>query len=203
MTFLETILEEILRTFKAEGIEANSEEDIIRKLDIRPSTYHELFPSKAAMVKRVAQYDMEQQKQEHARFLATAKSPVEEIMLLLKDGIENIQKTNPLYVIDMQQHYPEVWQLALEHFNTYSYHEVLNVLNKGIMQNLFRKDVNLQLVTKIILEQVTMLLNPAIFPPERYNLGEVFRSIFLYYLRGICTDQGGKLAEEFFSRHNL
>ncbi|MBF9253040.1 TetR/AcrR family transcriptional regulator [Pontibacter sp. 172403-2] len=203
MTFLETILEEILRIFKAEGIEANSEADIIRKLDIRPTTYQELFSGKADMVKQVARFDMEQQRREHDRFLATAQSPIEEIMLLLQDGINNIKQTSPLYIMDLQRHYPEVWQLALDHLNSYSYHQISGIINNGILQNLFRRDINIQLVTKIILEQLPMMLNPAIFPPDKYNLGEVFRSIYLYYVRGICTDSGGKMAEEFFSKHNI
>lgn len=203
MTFLETILEEILRVFKAEGIEASSEADLIRKLDIRPTTYQELFSGKADMVRQVARFDLEQQKMVHARFLAAAKNPIEEIMLLLQDGIENIKQTNPLYIMDLQRHYPEVWQMVLEHLNNYSYHQISNIINNGILQNLFRRDINLQLVTKIILEQLTMMLNPAIFPPDRYSLGEVFRSVYLYYVRGICTDSGGKLAEEFFSKHNM
>jgi len=203
MTFLETILEEILRIFKAEGIEACSEADLIRKLDIRPSTYQELFSSKADMVKQVARFDMEQKKREHNHFLAAAQNPIEEIMLLLQDGIHNIKQTSPLYIMDLQRHYPEVWQLALDHLNSYSYHQISGIINNGILQNLFRRDINLQLVTKIILEQLTMMLNPAIFPPDKYSLGEVFRSIYLYYVRGICTDSGGKLAEDFFSKHNI
>ena len=45
-----------------------------------------------------------------------------------------------------------------------------------------------------------MLLNPQAFPPDRYNMREVFRSIFLYYIRGICTDEGARIAAEYFAR---
>ncbi|MCC9135727.1 TetR/AcrR family transcriptional regulator [Pontibacter silvestris] len=203
MTFQDTVLGEVLQIFKREGIEANSEKELVRKLQISPSTYREMFSDKTDLVKKVLLYDLEEQKREHAELLATAQNPVEEIMLLLKDGLETLKNINPLFYVDMQRHYPEVWQIASEHFSTYSYHELSNVINRGIIQNFFRKDVNLQLVTKIILEQLFILLNPKVFSPERYNIGEVFRSMFLYYLRGICTERGGKLAEDFFSKHNL
>ena len=45
-----------------------------------------------------------------------------------------------------------------------------------------------------------MLLNPQVFPPDRYNMREVFRSIFLYYIRGICTDEGARIAAEHFAQ---
>jgi len=203
MIFLNTILGETLQIFRKEGIEANSEEDLIRRLDIRRTTYNELFTGKKDLVRQTVLHDLEEQKREHARLLAQASNPVEEIMLLLHDGIDKLRNTNPLYVTDLQQYYPEAWQLALDHLHTYSYYEVSGIINKGVLQNLFRRDVNLQLVTKIILEQLSMILNPAVFPPDRYSLGEVFRSVYLYYVRGICTEQGGKMAEAYFASDKI
>ena len=50
------------------------------------------------------------------------------------------------------------------------------------------------------MEQLNLLLNPQVFPPGRFNIAEVFRSIFLYYIRGICTDEGARIAAEHFVR---
>jgi len=203
MTFLETILDEILQIFKREGIEANSEADIIRKLDIRQSTFHELFASKADMVLQVTEYDIAQQKKEIQRLLDSARNPVEEVMLLLKNGIKQLGQVNPILITEMQQNYPDAWAISLDYLSNYSKQLNAEILNRGILQGFFRKDINLQLVTKIILEQFFMMVNPIIFPPDKYSLPEVFRSIYLYYVRGICTDMGGKMAEEFFAKSNL
>ena len=203
MTFLETILDEILQIFKREGIEANSEADIIRMLDIRQSTFSELFASKADMVKQVTEYDIATQKKEIEQLLAKARNPVDEIMLLLQNGISKLGEINPLLISEMQQQYPDAWALSLDYLSNYSQQLNADILNKGILQGFFRKDINIQLVTKIILEQFFMMVNPVIFPPDKYNLSEVFRSIYLYYVRGICTDVGGKMAEEFFAHNNL
>ena len=45
-----------------------------------------------------------------------------------------------------------------------------------------------------------MLLNPQVFLPERLNMIGVFRSIFLYYIRSICTDKGARITAEHFAR---
>ncbi|WP_347157595.1 TetR/AcrR family transcriptional regulator [Pontibacter chitinilyticus] len=203
MTFLETILEEILRVFKTEGIEANSEEDIIKKLDIRTSTFRELFSSKKEMVKQVTLFDVAEQKKEQARILAKASNPVEEIMLLLQNGIKKLGEINPVMIEELQHHYPDSWAISTDFLINYNQHLNAEIINKGILQGYFRKDINIQLVTKILLEQFFMMINPAVFPPSRYNLAEVFRSIYLYYVRGICTEAGGKLAEEFFAKNNM
>lgn len=199
MTFQETILDELLRIFKKDGIDAYTEEDLLKKLDIRASTFHELFPDKAGMVKKVIQYNNELQKQEHEKLLSTAKSPVEEIILLLKDGIRDIQTISPQYVSDLQLKYPDAWGVAVEHLNAYSYHQLFDIINRGIVDGYFRKDINIQLVVKIVLEQIYLIINPIAFPPDKFELGEVFRSIYLYYIRGLCTDKGMKVLDTFFS----
>ena len=202
MIFLDTILGELLQIFKREGINANSDADLIRKLDIRSSTFQELFASRDDMVLKAVRHDNETMKQEQAKMLEKASNPVEEIMMILVDGIERMKQINPVYIADLQQ-YSEAWEVNVDFITSNNQLVNAEILNRGILQGYFRKDINLQLVTKIILEQFFMLINPMVFPPQKYNLSEVFRSVYLYYIRGICTEAGGKQAEEFFARNNV
>ena len=203
MTVKDTILEETYNLFRNEGIEAYSEEELRSRLDISQATYNELFAGKEDMVRQTLLYDMERQKTYQKKLLENAQNAIEEILILIQDGIKNMQNTNPAFIIDIQQHYPAVWALCLEHLNTYSYHQIYDILNRGVQAGEFRKDLNLQLVTKIMLEMVSLLLNPQVFPPDRYNLSEVYRSIYLYYIRGICSDGGAKSADTFFAKYTI
>ena len=56
------------------------------------------------------------------------------------------------------------------------------------------------MVTRVLAEQFNLLLSPPVFPPDWFNVAEMFRSIFLYYIRGICTDEGARIAAEHFAR---
>jgi len=203
MSLRETVLQEALNIFKRNGLEGITEAGMMQKLDISQATFREIFVSLDDMVTQVMAYDSELQIAEHRRLLANSKSAVDDILFLLKEGIDNLQKTNPALFQQLQQDYPRAWANSLEHLDSYSYPQVHGILNKGVMEGTFRHDINLLLVTKIIFEQLYMILNPVVFPPDRYNLAEVFRSIYLYYIRGICTERGAKLAEDFFSRNQL
>ena len=88
----------------------------------------------------------------------------------------------------------------MNHLQSYSAPQLQQLLNGGIHNQLFRSDKSIKLITKTLLEQITLMLNPRVFPPDRYNMSEVFRSIFLYYIRGICTDEGARIAAEHFAR---
>ncbi|MFC5270784.1 TetR/AcrR family transcriptional regulator [Adhaeribacter terreus] len=202
-TVKDTILGETIILFQQEGIEAFSEDELRQKLDISQATFNELFSSKANLVRQTLLFDIEKQQKYQKELVKDAKSAIEEILLMIQNGIKNMKATNPAYILDLQQHYPEVWQIALDHLNTHSYHQIYDILNRGVQGGEFRKDLNLQLVTKIMLEMVGLLLNPQVFPPERYSLSEVYRSIYLYYIRGICTENGAKNADNFFAKYSV
>ncbi|QDA60157.1 TetR/AcrR family transcriptional regulator [Hymenobacter jejuensis] len=195
-----TLLDEVQQLFHRHGVRALSEDQIITSLSISPATFYEMFQDKNDLVDQAARHDLERQKREHAAMFAKAGSPVERILLLLQHGIKELRNIPGTLYSEIQQDHPQTWAMMLDHLATYSYPQIHNLLNDGILQKQFRSDINIELVTKIILEQVNLLLNADIFPPSRYNLSEVFRSIYLYYIRGICTDEGFKLVAAHFSK---
>ena len=203
MNIKDTILEEAIKLFQKEGIEANSEEAIRQKLDISQATYNGLFANKEDLVKQAIEHDMQVQEEFQKKILKNAESSVDEILILIQNGIKNMQETNPVYISDLIQHYPRVWKICLEYLNSRSYYQLYDILNRGVQAGDFRKDLNLQLVTKIMLEMVSLMLNPQTFPPDKFNLAEVYRSIYLYYIRGLCTDSGAKNAETYFAKLSI
>ena len=203
MTLKETITQEALVIFKKEGLENISEAYLLNRLDISQATFREIFRSIPDLVNQVMEYDLMLQRNEHQQLLANSPNAVEDIMYLLVHGIKQVKNINPLFYLHLQQYYPQAWQIALSHLYSYSYPQIHGIINKGVLEGNFRKDINIPLVTKIIMEQLNMLLNPGLFPPDRYNLAEVFRSIFLYYLRGLCTDIGARQAEHFFAYNQI
>ncbi len=201
MTLRETILQESLQLFLAEGINHLSSEQLADRLGIARATLREMFTDKADLVKQVVQYDLQVRKADHAVIEQKSPNAAEHIMQLLQYSIGSMKRIKSDFIAELVTGYPAAWQIYLDNLQTYSYHQIYDIVNQGILEGNFRKDINIQLVVKIILEQVRLLLNPTVFPPDRYDLSEVFRSIFLYYIRGICTDAGGKLSENFFA-HN-
>jgi len=203
MTVKDTILDEAITLFQQEGIETYSENELRKKLDISQATFNELFGNKKNLVREALLWDIEKQKAYQKELVKDARGSVEEILIKIKDGIQNMKQTHPAYITDLQQHYPETWEIVLDYLNTEGYHQTYDILNRGVQNGEFRKDINMQLVTKIMLEMVNLLVNPEIFPPERYNMSEVYRSIYLYYIRGLCTDKGAKNADAFFATYNI
>ena len=104
------------------------------------------------------------------------------------------------FYVNLQTGFPKTWDEVMEDLTSYPASQLQQLLNDESRNHLFRSDINIQLVTKVLVEQLNPLFSPSVFPPDRFNMAEVFRSIFLYYIRGICTDEGARIAAEHFAR---
>jgi AcrR family transcriptional regulator len=186
--------------FYLHGLAAATDSRLASALGITSTSLLAQFPSRELLVHHAMLADLERQKREHTELYAEFPTAVERLYGLLRLGLRDLVKVPGTFYGELQTTYSQTWEVVLDHLNTYSAPQLQQLLNEGIRAKLFRSDINIQLVTKIILEQLNIMLNPLIFPPERFSPAEVFRSIFLYYIRGICTDEGARIAAEHFAR---
>ncbi len=102
--------------------------------------------------------------------------------------------------LEIQHLHPKAWNLLLDHLSHYSYSQLRNLIQDGVLQQQFRHDIDIELVTKIIMQQMNMIFNHELFPPDQYSRAEVFRGVYFYYIRGLCTAKGLHLAAAHFEK---
>jgi AcrR family transcriptional regulator len=193
-------LEAAMPVFYRHGLNEASDAVLAKALQTSEPELTAQFPSRELLVHHTVLADMERQKREHTELYAQFPTAVERLYGLLQLGLRDLTAVPGQFYGDLQAGFPQTWDAVMDHLNSYSAPQLQQLLNDGIRSKLFRSDINIQLVTKILIEQLNLLLNPQVFPPDRYNMREVFRSIFLYYIRGICTDDGARIAAEHFAR---
>jgi AcrR family transcriptional regulator len=199
-TLAATSLEAAMSVFYNHGLTGAPNSALATALGTTEPALLAQFPSRELLVHHAMLADVERQKREHVEMYAEFPTAVERLYGLLRLGLRDLLKMPVAFYSELQTVYPQTWEAVLNHLSTYSAPQLQQLLNDGIRAKLFRSDINIQLVTKIILEQLNMMLNPQIFPTDRFSPAEVFRSIFLYYIRGICTDEGARIAAEHFAR---
>jgi AcrR family transcriptional regulator len=199
MTFKETLLQQAIDLFKKNGIEQYTEQDLAKALDVNQGTFNDLFKNKEDLVLQAVQFQADEDRKRQAKFAAKAENALEEILLLLQDGLENLKGLNPKYISDVMA-YPSVMKYSMKALEDYSYPQMHNIINKGVQQGVFLKDINIAVVTRVILENINVMLNTRVFPPDKYSIREIYRSIYLYYFRGLCTTEAINNAERLFTK---
>jgi len=188
-----------MAVFRRKGVNAPTDAELAAALGLTPAALAAQYPDRAALLLHSLRTDLERQKQDHVRLYAQFLSAVERLYALINYTIEDLIVTDIVYLTDLAQ-FPAAWQLVQDHLAAYSTPQLHQLLNEGILQGLFRSDINIRLVTIILIQQVNIAITPGLFPAGSFQAAEIFRSIFLYYIRGLCTEQGARLAAEHFAR---
>ena len=185
--------------FRRRGFAAPTDTELAGSLSLPLADFLAQYPSREALALHCLLEDMERQKHDHVRLYEQYPSPVERLYGLINYSIQDLLDTSASYYPELMQ-YPSAALAMQDYLAQYSTPQLQQLLNEGIRQGLFRSDINIQLVTIILIQQVNIVLTPGIFPAGSFQVAEIFRSIFLYYIRGLCTDQGARLAAEHFAR---
>lgn len=196
--FLPTPVQPVVHLLRQAGLQAPSDAELAEAQQLTVAEHTKRYPTRAALLHDTMQLDLKRQQQDHVRLYAHFTSPVERLFGLINYSLVELGETNQQYLADLSQH-ATTWELLQEHLATYSTPQLQQLLNEGIRQRLFRSDINIRLVTIILVQQLNIVLTPTIFPPT-VSAAEIFRSVFLYYIRGLCTPEGAQQAAEHFAR---
>ena len=66
-------------------------------------------------------------------------------------------------------------------------------IERGIAEELFRPEINADIISRFRIESVMMAFNLSVFPAKKYSLLEVTQEIIDHYLYGLATIKGHKL----------
>ena len=98
---------------------------------------------------------------------------------------------------DLQKYHPDAWQLFIEYKENYILSIIEKNLKRGIEEGLYRENLNVKIMARLRAFQIEMAFNPAIFPPEKFNLVDIQLQMIDHFLRGIATDKGHKMINKY------
>ena len=192
-----------MQFFYQNGVRNITENKIINQLSLSADDFFTNFKDKEDFIKQAVDFELEEKIRQDAQIQKEAANPVEEIFLLLRHNVMQLTNIHPGYFVQLQYLYPQIWQTYTRHAQMHGYYQVYDLVSAAIKQNFFHRNINIEIVTKVLIEQANIMHNTHLFPGKRYNLGEVFRNIFLYYLKGLCTEKGICLIDKLFADLNF
>lgn len=193
----ERILEAAKELFFSYGIRSISMDDIARHLGMSKKTLYEHYNDKNEIVTTLMVSSLEGNREKLCCIGETCTDAVQEIILIMKHISEMFSRINPNLFYDLQKYYPKPWKVFQDFKQQSMIKMVESNLQKGIAQGNFRKDINVKILAKIRIEQITLAMNPLVFPPDRFNITEVQLCMIDHFLHGITTIKGHKLLNKY------
>ncbi len=194
------ILTEAESLFKRRGVRSVTMDDIAKELGMSKKTVYQYFSNKADIVHGVTSSHFHQEKCITNGIMEKAGNAVEEFLMILQAFTKSMQEIPTTMVYEIQKYYPKAWCLFDEFKQDYVMDAVRTNLVTGVKQGLYRKDMNIEIVTKLRVEQLDMVFNPETFSPREYDLYEVQAEQFRLFLHGIVTIKGKKLIYKYLNQ---
>lgn len=184
-------------SFTTKGIKSITMDDIAASLGISKRTLYEIFRDKESLLAECILKDQQELNNFLAEVNANSKNVLEVILICYQRSIERFHRTNKQFFEDIKK-YPKVYNL-MKNFRDKDSDSTIEFFKTGVRQGIFRDDVNFAIVNLLVREQLNLLMNTDIC--AEYSFLEVYESIMFTYIRGISTEKGQKVLEDFIQEY--
>ncbi len=193
---LKQILSKAEDIFLSYGIKSITMDDFATRLCMSKKTLYQLVSDKNDLVKKTMKNHIETEKKAIQEICRVHENAIDEIFAIGKHVLVHIRKMNPSAMYDLQKYHPEGWQMFVDYKNTFIYSCILNNLQKGIEQGLYRDDFNPDIVAKFYSARTEIVINQEIFPFPKYTVMDVYSEYLKYHVRAIASEKGIKYLEK-------
>ncbi len=179
------------------GIRSVSMDDIAHSLSISKKTIYRWFNEKEEIVHACCTGDLEEHYRNCEEINRNSRDAVHEIIGIMNFLSEMFSRMNPNLFYDLKKYHPHSYKA----FRNFKEKKLLPMveenLKRGVMEGLYREDINIKILSRLRIEQVELGLNAEIFPPSKYNYPEVQIALIDHFLHGIVTIKGMKLIDKY------
>jgi TetR/AcrR family transcriptional regulator, cholesterol catabolism regulator len=183
--------------FMQYGIRSVSMDDIANSLGMSKKTLYQFFTDKDELVMGVVESHVTEMEAECTQCKVEAKDAVHEIFITMDHIVQELSNMNPMVVFDIEKFHFKAYQRFLEHKNKFLTQIIKANLEWGIKDELYRSDINTDVLSKFRVESMMIPFNMLLFPPGKYNLATTSEMIIENFVYGLVTVKGHKLIQKY------
>lgn len=183
------------------GFKSVTMDDIASEMGISKKTIYAHFNNKTSLVKEVTSSLFNIIAHNIDCICEENKNPIEElydikkmVMIHLKD-----EKSSPQY--QLHKYYPQIADNLKEMQYEKMSECTLENLKKGVAQGLYRKDLDIDFISKIYFLGANGIKDDAMFPTNQFPKKALFEMYLEYHLRGIVTPEGLNTLKKFINNN--
>lgn len=193
----ELILEKAKEMYLNLGFKGVTLDDIAQEMSISKKTIYQHYANKNELVEAVGAHLMQMIFDEIQKISTSGYNAVEELFEIRKYLRRTLEDKYRLAAYQLTKFFPEISQKM--HFRQFDKMKasVTYNLEKGIAENLYRADLNLEFVSRIYFTGISGTKDASVFPEALFNINQLHILFLEYHLRAICTHKGIALLEHY------
>ena len=179
------------------GIRSVSMDDIANNLGMSKKTLYQYFADKDELVEAVVDGHISEIQNDCVGCREEAKDAIHEIFNTMERIMEEFSNMNPMLLYDLEKFHYKAYQRFRDHKNKFLLQVIIENIEWGIKDELYRPDVNVDVMSKYRIESMMILFNVSVFSPGKYNLASTSGLIIENFIYGLATIKGHKLIQKY------
>ncbi len=184
------------------GIRSVSMDDIATNLGISKKTIYLYFKDKDELVEAVVDEVIATNQCACKADIERSENAVHEIFLVMEMMAEMLKTMNPFILHDMQKYHPSAFSKFKKHKNEFLYNICTQNLLRGVKEELYRPEIELDILCRYRVETLFIPFNPEFQQSLKHNLAKIEEEILMHFLFGLVSQKGYKLIIKYREQKN-
>ena len=179
--------------FRRYGIRSVTMDEIANQLGMSKKTIYQYYTDKDQLVEAVAEKEISFSQESCLKDMAASTNAIDEIFRVMAFVEVMFRNMNPAMLYDLEKYHPAGYRKFLQHKNIFLSDMIKRNLERGIEEELYRPEINIEVLTRLRLENMMLGFNTEVFSPSKFNLVELQHELIEHFLYGVATLKGYKL----------
>ncbi len=185
------------------GIKSITMDDIAGKIGISKKTLYVHYTDKKDVISKVLQYLINNQNKGINKFISDPdQNAIDKLFNMSKFITWHQHAINPVMIYDLQKYYPDLWQQVYNYKQKAVYKHIMDNVSQGIREGLYRNDINYDIIASVYVSRMEMYSTDDWSSGLKYSFEEIFKTLFMYHIRGISTPKGIDYLEKMEQTRN-
>jgi AcrR family transcriptional regulator len=191
------IQEQAKALFTKYGIRSVSMDDIAGDLGMSKKTIYQFFADKDELVDAVVEQDIREMQTDCTYCFSESANAIDEIFMTMDRILDHFRELNPMILYDLQKFHFNSFKKFKENKDTFLLEIIRKNIQRGIQEELYRPDLNVEVLSRYRLESMMAPFNIDVFPPSKFNLADVTLVIIEHFVFGLASLKGHNLILQY------
>lgn len=179
------------------GVRSVTMDEIAVQLGVSKKTLYQYYADKDELVDAVIIDILSVNEHKCTKDRGGAKNAIHEVFLAIDMMQEMFQNMNPSVLFELERYYPKAFEKFTKHKYSFLYKVMQENIERGIAEELYRKEIDVEILVKARLETMMLPFSQLVFPKNKYNLIKVETELTTHFLYGLATTKGYKLITKY------
>jgi AcrR family transcriptional regulator len=181
--------------FRVYGIKAVTMDDIASHLGVSKRSIYERFRDKDTLLYAVLDSMIAKQREKVESILESSPDVISAIFTIIRTSRDHAATMNPLISSDLKKYHSRVLNRLKETCGHPDHEAGVRILEQGISQDIFRGNINTDILSRAFRGIAGLANDEELFPPERFERREIMQNVMVSFMRGISTPKGIQLID--------